>query len=322
MNVTVWRALTVIALVAAAAACERAAQVAETLPAPELTPVNGTALFVTRMGAGDPIVVVHGGPMMEHGYLLPYLEPLSESHELILYDQRLSGRSAATVDSASVRLQTYVDDIEALRVTLGLGRIHLMAHSWGALLAMNYAIRYGENLSSLILLSPASASSALRQQEEQALAGLVSDADRAEMQTIRLTDAFRRQAPEAIAELLRTSYKAQFHDKALVNELHLYVSDDFVARSTQFGHMLGDLQDFDFHPALTDVQVPTLLLYGADEPGAEIGGAALRESLPNDEFLIIEDAGHFSFIEQPEKFMAAVLGFLDRHSTSAPRNEP
>ena len=294
-------------------ACEPAADTAETLPAPALTPVNGTELFVTRMGMGEPIIVVHGGPMLEHGYLLPHLEPLAETHELILYDQRLSGRSAPEVDSASVRLQTYVDDIEALRATLGLGRIHLMGHSWGGLLAMSYAIRYGDNLKSLILLNSLSPSAALWQQEEQALAELVTDADRAEMQTIRRTEAFAQQRPEAIAELLRTSFKAQFHDRSLINELRIYVPDDYTSRSAQFGYMMADLRGFDLREALTGVDVPTLIIYGAAEPAAEIAGTALDQRLPNSELVVIENSGHFPFIEQPDTLFAALLEFLDRH---------
>ncbi len=302
-----------LCLAVAVLACEPPEETAETLPAPELTSVNGTELFVIRVGEGEPIIVVHGGPMLEHGYLLPHLEPLAETHELILYDQRLSGRSAPEVDSASVRLQTYVDDIEALRATLGLGRIHLMGHSWGGLLAMNYAIRYGDNLKSLILLNSMSPSTALWQQEEQALAEFVTDADRAEMQTIRQTEAFAQQRPEAIAELLRTSFKAQFHDRSLINELRIYVPDDYTSRSAQFGYMMADLTGFDLREALTGVDVPTLIIYGAAEPAAEIAGTTLDERLPNSELVVIEKSGHFPFIEQPDTLFAAALEFLDRH---------
>ncbi len=303
----------VLCMVVAVLACQAPVDTAETVPAPTLTPVNGTELFVTRMGEGEPIIVVHGGPMLEHSYLLPHLEPLAATHELILYDQRLSGRSAPQVDSASVRLQTYVDDIEDLRTTLGLGRIHLMGHSWGGLLAMNYAIRYGENLESLILLNPMSPSTALWQQEEQALAEFVTDADRAEMHTIRQTEAFAEQRPEAIAELLRTSFKAQFHHRSLINELRIFVPDDYASRSTQFGYMMADLTSFDLQDALTGVDVPTLIIYGAAEPAAEIGGSALDERLPNSELVVIENSGHFPFIEQPDTLFATVLEFLARN---------
>lgn len=277
-----------------------------------LLSVNGTELFVNRMGSGEPIVVVHGGPLLEHGYLLPHLARLAESHELIFYDQRLSGRSAAVVDSSTVRMATFVEDLEALRVELHLGRIHLMAHSWGGLIAQHYAIAHGENLRSLILLSPISASSRLWQEEEALLAQRGTPADSAARQAILESEAFAAREAGAIAELQRVSYRSQFHDPSLTDQLALYVPDDYAERSRLFGHMMVDLTEFDLHGALAGVTTPTLLIYGSDEPGAALGGAALHEALQYSTLVSIGNAGHFPFIEQPEEFFTQVRAFLDR----------
>ena len=277
-----------------------------------LLSINGTELFVNRMGSGDPIVVIHGGPVLEHGYLLPHLAPLAESNELIYYDQRLSGRSAPTVDSNTVRIATFVEDIEALRVRLDLGRIHLMAHSWGGLLAQHYAVAYGDNLRSLILLNSMSASSRLWQEEEISLARRDTPADSAARQTILDSEAFAARAPEAIAALLRVSFRPQFYDPSFTDQLVLYVPDDYAERSRQFGFMMVDLTEYDLHEALNGVTTPTLLVYGADEPGATLGGAALHESLQHSTLVTIGKAGHFPFIEQPEEFFTQVRAFLNR----------
>ena len=278
-----------------------------------LLQINGTELYVKRIGSGEPIVVVHGGPMLEHGYLLPHLRPLADHYELIFYDQRLSGRSAPQVDSASVRIATFVDDIEEIRLSLALERIHLVGHSWGGLLAMHYALKYQENLQSLVLLNSMSASSEIWQEEERLLAQRFTAADSVERQAIRETDAFANQEPEAIAQLLRLSFRLQFHDTSMANELQLYVPEDYSDRSMQFGYMMVDLMDFDLHDDLTAVTVPTLILYGSAEPATELSGAMLREGTPNSEWVVIENAGHFPFIEQPAAFTDAVRRFLDRN---------
>lgn len=277
-----------------------------------LVQVNGTELFVKRLGDGEPILVVHGGPVMEHGYLLPHLEPLAESHELIFYDQRLSGRSAGATDTESVRVATFVDDIEALRRELNLGAIHLMAHSWGGMLAMRYAIRYGDNLRSLILLDSMAASSELWQTEQTALAERITPEARAEVEAFRKTKAFQQHEPGTIATMLRMSFRTQFTDPATLELLELYVPDDYVARSSQFGAMMVDLESFDFHAALTSVTVPALVLYGTDEPGATFGGTAIADALPNATYALIPNAGHFPFIENPAAFFVTVREFLDR----------
>ncbi len=311
-----WLPLMTVVLCVQNVACERPAPdqpVAEPQVTDEgLRPVNGTELYVKRMGAGPPVIVVHGGPVLEHGYLLPHLTPLAESFELIFYDQRLSGRSDATVDSGSVRLDTFVDDIEALRQSIGFDRIHLLGHSWGGLLALRYAIGHGEHLASLVLVSPMSASSVLWQEEERLLAQRVTAEDSLERDSLRASPALADRRPEAVRQMLLLSFRPQFHDRARIGELELYVPDDYGERSRQFAYMMPDLTSFDFHNELAGVTVPTLLVYGSDEPGRTLGGSALSEHLPNDQFTVIADAGHFPFLEQPRAFLTTVRQFLDR----------
>jgi proline iminopeptidase len=295
----------------AASAVTGCARPADEPPVSEgLRPINGTELYVKQMGAGDPIVVVHGGPVLEHGYLLPHLRPLAQSHELIFYDQRLSGRSAGHVDSSTVHLATFVEDIEALRVSLGLDRIVLMGHSWGGLLAMEYAIRHGEHLTSLVLLDPMPPSAALWQREESILATRVTAEDSLDLAALRATEAFANRDPHAVEQALLISFRPQFHDRARIRDLHLYVPQDYGERSRQFAHMTGDLMSFDLLDSLAQVRVPTLIVYGSDEPAAEVSGAALAARLPRARLVTIDAAGHFPFIEQPETFLAAVRAFL------------
>jgi proline iminopeptidase len=296
------------ALTAVVGACDPASR--DTAARERLLPINGTQIYVKRLGTGEPILVVHGGPVLEHGYLLPHLAPLADHYELIFYDQRLSGRSDPSVDSASVRLGTFVDDIEALRQALRLDAIHLLAHSWGGLLAVHYALRHQEHLTSLILLNSMSPSSDLWQEEERVLAGRISRADSLERAAIQESQAFAARDPEAIRRLLLLSFKTQFSDTTRIDELDLYVPTDYADRSRQFGYMMVDLTSFDLRDRLADIDVPTLILYGSDEPGADLGGVALRDGIPNARFEIVDSAGHFPFIERQEASLSAVEQFM------------
>jgi proline iminopeptidase len=273
--------------------------------------VTGTELFVKRLGSGEPILVVHGGPVLDHGYLLPHLAPLADDYELVFFDQRLSGRSAGVVDPESVRLATFVDDIEALRSSLGFERMHLMGHSWGGLLAMSYAVRHGERLRSLMLLDSVPPSSMLWREENLVLAERETDEDRRQREAIRSSPEFQAKKPEAIARMLRASFAAQFHDRARISALELLVPDDYVERSRQFQGLGADLRDYDLLGDLSRVTAPTLVLYGADEPAATLAGPALVERLPHAELVLVPEAGHFPFIEQPEAFLRAVREFLE-----------
>lgn len=272
--------------------------------------VNGTELFVHREGVGEPMIVVHGGPVLDHGYLVEPLRPLTAEHELVFFDQRLSGRSAGTVDSASVRLDTMVADIEAIRQALGLGPVHLLAHSWGGLLGMRYATTHGDNLRSLILVSPMAPSSALWQQEQQAQAAATEPADTAGIGALRSSPAFQAGDPAAIREMLRLSFRGQLEDPSLATRLDFHVPEDYRDRSRQFGYLMPDLSAYDLRDDLADLEVPTLVLYGAEEVGASIGRPALASTIPGAVAAAIGGAGHFPFLERPDAFIRAVRSFL------------
>ncbi len=275
-----------------------------------LLPVNGTHLWVHREGRGEPALVVHGGPVLDQTYLRDHLTPLDSSLELVYFDQRLSGRSDGVVDSASVRLDTLVADIEALRQALGLERVHVIAHSWGGLLALEYAERYPDRVRSLILVSPMPPTTALWQQEQQALAASLEPADTAGLGALQRDPAYQAQEPAAVEAALKLSFRSQFHDPSQVDALRFHIEPDYAERSRQFGYMLPDLLDYDVTGDLERVRVPVLLLFGADEPGARIGGKVLAEGLPQARLVTIPDAGHFSFVEQRDAFFQAVRGFL------------
>src|SRR6266850_676176 len=77
-----------------------------------LKKINGTSLYLKIVGRGEPIVIVHGGPGMNHSYFIPHLDKLARKYKIVFYDQRASGKSS--IPSAdSISLKFFVDDIEA-----------------------------------------------------------------------------------------------------------------------------------------------------------------------------------------------------------------
>ena len=281
-------------------------------PADTLLPLNGTRLFVHWEGAGDAILVVHGGPLLDHGYLVEPLRPLASDHQLVFYDQRLSGRSDGHVDSASVTLDTFVADIEALRRELGVDRIHLLGHSWGGLLAMKYALAYPDRLLSLVLVSPMAPSAGLWQKEAGALQATITPADTAGMGGVRASAAFIQGDPAAIERMLQLSFRSQLHDPALAERLRFHIAEDYRERGRQLGRLMGELASYDLLEELAGLRVPTLVLYGASEVGAALGGDVLRATIPGATVQVVPDAGHFAFVERPAAFLLLAESFLER----------
>jgi proline iminopeptidase len=281
-------------------------------PTDTLLAVNGTHLRVHQEGVGEPILVVHGGPVLDHGYLVGPLRPLAADHRLVFYDQRLSGRSDGVVDSASVTLENFVEDIEALRDTLGLGRVDLLAHSWGGLLAMEYALEHPEGLRSLVLVSPMPPSSALWQEEQRAAVAGLEPPDTAGMGELRASAAYRAGDPKAIERMLELSFRSELADPKLADSLHFAIGPDYRTRARQFGLLAPDLSSYDLTGRLPGLRVPTLILFGAVETGARREADTLRALLPRAGVEVIPGAGHFSFLERPEAFQRIMRRFLGR----------
>jgi proline-specific peptidase len=114
---------------------------------------NGAFIYYAEFGWGSPLLIVHGGPGASHDYFLPWQVPLGRTHRLIFIDERGSGRSERLEDVHQYTVENMVEDVEAVRNALGLGKISLLGHSYGGVLAQAYALKYQENLSHLVLAS-------------------------------------------------------------------------------------------------------------------------------------------------------------------------
>ncbi len=112
---------------------------------------NGVLIYYEALGKGEPLLIVHGGPGASHDYFLPYLLPLARTNRVIFIDERGSGKSEKLEDPKGYTVENMVEDVEAVRDHLGLGKISLLGHSYGGVLAQAYAFKYQANLSHLIL---------------------------------------------------------------------------------------------------------------------------------------------------------------------------
>lgn len=272
--------------------------------------LNGTELFVKTVGKGEPIIIIHGGPMMDHSYLLSHLESLSPNHQLIFYDQRLNGRSSADVDSTEIRINKFIEDIEALRTYLDLNHVHLLGHSWGGLLAMKYAIGYPNRTESLMLINSMPPSSELWHKEEAILSTNLTKGDSLARQEIMQSDLFKAGSPKAIEQLLLLSFKKQFYNPKLIDSLDLYVPQDYMSRSRLLGNLMTDITQYNLLEDLERLSMPALVIYGASEPASGLSGPVLDETIPDSKLIIIKKSGHFPFIEQPDEFRKTIRNFL------------
>jgi proline iminopeptidase len=267
--------------------------------------VRGVELFVRRVGAGPPAVVLHGGPGAHHDYLLPGFDALAEGRELIYYDQRGGGRSPVARD-IPVGWTEHVADLDALRQAWGLERLTLVGYSWGGLLALLYATSHPERVARLALISPAPAWRAAREQFESAFGRRNLDPAFQEARRKLRESGLRERDPPAFNQrIFELSVAPYFFDPERARELTPF---RVTGRTQQ--EVWQSLGDFDLRPRLPELRgIPALVLHGEEDP-IPIEAARTTAGLIGAEFHPLPRCGHVPYVEAFEPFRALVGGFL------------
>ncbi len=269
-------------------------------------------LFFRAVGEGVPLVVLHGGPGLSHGYLAPQLNRLlADDYRLIFYDQRASGRSTGIQDTTRLTMEQFVEDLDVVRRAFGIEQMNLLGHSFGGLLAMHYAAAYPARVGKLILLDTDAASWELRTPyQRKVIAARETEEDRREMEEI---DAHQRTLsdPAAMERLLRVGLRTYFHDRALIDSLALEFDEHSLRNYHATSRLVRqDLGRYDIHDRLDRITAQTLLLHGEASIFSVAGATAIKERIPDSRLVVLSDVGHFAYIEAPRAFEAAVKAFV------------
>ena len=267
-------------------------------------------IWHTISGDGSPIIVIHGGPGLGSSYLRGHLSDLKDHHTVIYYDQRNSGQSPLTQDTSMIRMHPFLQDIDDLRHYYGFEKVSVLAHSWGGLLGMQYALEFPDRVSKLILMNSSAPSSDLNEQANTKLANRFSADDLDARTRIMRTEAFKNQNPKAIEELMMIGFGYQFSDRNQLKNLNLDLPEDFGLKSQSLGNLYKDVGIYDYTLKIHKISAPTLLLYGLEDPLASFAINSLKENIPTALIKVIEDAGHFPFIEKKDETIRVILDFL------------
>jgi len=269
--------------------------------------VNGVELFVRRVGAGPPTVVLHGGPGAHHDYLLPGFDLLAQGRELIYYDQRGGGQSPVP-RSVPVGWREQVADLEALRGLWGLERLSLAGYSWGGLLALLYALEHRDRVERLALVSPAPSWRAARERFERTFGARNLDPAFQEERRRLRESGLRERDPAAFNQrIFELSVAPYFHDPGKARDLTPF---RITGRTQQ--EVWSSLGDYDLRPRLPQLRgVPGVVLQGEDDP-IPIEAARTTAEQIGATFHPVPGCGHVPYVEAPEEFVRVVDGFLER----------
>jgi proline iminopeptidase len=277
-------------------------------------------LYFRTLGTADAaMVVVHGGPGLDHAYLLPDLEPLADSYTLVYFDQRGGGRSTLVADVADLDLQAHIADLDAVRRELEIERTVILGHSWGAVLAAHYARAYPQHVEKLVMVSPGAVRRTPYEDELFARAtAWMHDEQLAELEA--LTKKFQagvgdiRATCRAFFDLyMRGGFFDPRGPTAMRN-----MRGDFCTAPEQAlrnvwvvnDRIMDSLGDFDWRGDFGELEIPVLVIAGAADAIPVENFQEWQAAFPDARLVVLEEAAHFPHVEQPAAFFSIVAEFL------------
>ncbi|HLO27661.1 MAG TPA: alpha/beta hydrolase [Anaerolineales bacterium] len=280
-------------------------------------PVRNAKLYYRELGQGLPIIVIHGGPDFDHTYLLPDMDRLSDSYRLIYYDQRGRGRSAEHVKPEDVTLQSDVEDLESLRDYFQLGSAAVVGHSWGGLLALEYALRYPQRVSHLILMNSAPVSCAdylLLRQDRRATA----PADLEELKARSTEASYQEGDPDAVAAYYRIHFRATLkqteHLEKVIQSLRASFTKEGIRKARaiekRLMHETWWSNEYDLLPKLKRLNIPTLVIYAEYEFIPVECALHIAKAIPGARCVSLRKCGHFSYLECPDQVRREIDDFF------------
>jgi len=261
---------------------------------------DGFALHYRIVGAGDTLVLLHGGPGLEYTYLLPQMDSLAAHHTLIYFDQRFIGGSTGDIDSLKVTFDAFIEDVELVRKYFGLASFHLLGHSFGGLTAMVYTSRHPEKVKTLVLMTSAGADTSWRSRFGEALSKNRSKDDSLTLEEIRKSEAFTNHTPEGLKQYFRVFFTSYFFNPFLTNSLTITVSEMTAKNLWRINSWIGkNIEYYDFRPQLAQIVCPTLIIHGANDPLPLEAAQIIQKAIPHSQLIVLDRCGHFPYIENP-----------------------
>lgn len=296
------------------AVTEKTEQVASTIEiSEEMIDINGISHYIKKMGKGEPIVVLHGGPGLFHNYLVSSFEKLAEQYQIIFYDQRGSGKTAFPTDTASITIENFVADLEAIRQHLKIEKMNLTGHSWGAILAINYAKQFPNNLNKLILIAPAPANTEYFDQMFRNMQNKRKDEDIKEMVKVMSSKDFDDRKPEAVLQAIKIGDKVNLADQSKIDEL--YANMTFTAASANNMLLVNSIMEKNFfNYNITEnmnlITCPTLIVLGDLDNVPFASAQLLQDNIQNARLEVLKSASHYPFFEAQKDFNFAIESFI------------
>ena len=299
---------------------ETASSAAVAAPAPNPLPpgearlaVDGGRIWYRVVGSGNatPVILLHGGPGYSSFYMRS-MEALSADRPLVRYDQLGAGKSDRVTDTALFNIPHFVRELDSLRAHLRYGKVHIVGHSWGTILGLEYYRAHPEHVTSLTLMSSAIDIPTWEKNANRLVKTLPDSAQKA-ITTREAEKNFTAPDYQAALEDFYGKYVWRHPVPAELDSLTSTVNEgiyNYMQGPSEFT-ITGTLKTYDATPFLKSVKVPMLFTVGefdeADPPTVK----RQAQMTPGAKYAVISGAAHIVQWDNPDETNRVVRDFLN-----------
>lgn len=288
---------------------------------PVKTPAGEFKVWTKRFGHNPRIrvLLLHGGPAGTHEYFESFEGFLpAEGIEFIYYDQLGSHYSDQPQDTSLWRLPRFVEEVEQVRQALGLNKdnFYLLGHSWGGILAMEYALKYQDNIKGLIISNMMASCPAYGKYADEVLA---KQLDPAVLDTIRAIEARGDFANPKYMELLLPNFYSQHLVRMPfeqwpdpVSRMFAHINNPIYVQMqgpSEFG-IAGNLANWDRSADLSKIRTPTLVIGATHDTMDPKYMEWMSTQFPNGSFVLCPNGSHCAMWDDQATYFPGLIRFL------------
>lgn len=281
--------------------------------------VDGYKVVAYSFGSGpETVFCLNGGPGLPCDYLREaHSCPVDKGYRVVAFDQLGTGASDRPTDKGLWTIGRYVEETETVRKALGLGKVHMLGHSWGGWLAIDYALTYPENLKTLILEDTVADMPHLISELERLRAALGPETV-AMMQKHEAQGTYNH--PEYLAAVTILNYRHVCRLPEWPAPVRRSLDDwNMGPYETMQGpneFLYRQSQGLEPHSDLPQLAMPVLITAGEHDELTPACALRMKLALKDAELKVFANASHMPFYENPWDYYPALLDFLSRHRAS------
>ncbi|MEO6254834.1 MAG: proline iminopeptidase-family hydrolase [Ferruginibacter sp.] len=284
-------------------------------PREGFVPVTGGKIWyrILGEGKGTPIMMLHGGPGGTSRSFYQFAS-LGNDRPVIIFDQLGSGRSGYHTDTTLLKVENFVEQLAALKTSLGLKEFYLHGHSWGTALGLEYYLAHPQGIKAIIFNSPYF-STALWKKDADTLISKLADTIQLAIKNGEISHDYKSAAYTNANVVYSKNYGIR--KTRLTSELDTALSK---ANTFIYEHMwgpteftaTGTLIHYERVQSLKNIKVPALFITGEFDEARPATVKYFQSLVPGSKFVMIDGAGHGTMHDNREQNIKAIKDFLDQ----------